>query len=155
MTHEECLKLFSYDKESGKLYWKIKPNDRTHVGTECGHIMNCGYKHISYKGKKYLAHRLIWFIQNAVWPEKQLDHINGLKLDNRLENLREVTNRMNANNLKQHRQGHLVGSSFDKRRNKWQSYIKLDKVRKHLGYFQTQLEAHSTYINKCKELGFL
>ena len=155
MTHEECIKLFNYDKESGKLYWKVKPNDRTQAGAECGTVMNGGYIHITYKGKKYLAHRLIWFLQNGTWPEKQLDHINGSRTDNRFNNLREVTNRINANNLKQHRKGHLVGSSFDKRRLKWQSYIKIDNTKKHLGYFQTQQEAHLVYVNKCNELGLL
>lgn len=151
MTHEECLRLFNYDKESGKLYWKIKPSNSVAIGREVGSTNSNGY----LQAKKKMVHKIIWLHQKGVWTDNQLDHINGNRKDNRIENLREVTNRINCQNKKVHREGNLLGAYFDKRRNHWRSQIRVDKNIIYLGCFKTQLEAHSTYINKCKELGFL
>lgn len=152
MDHNLVNQIFNYDNLSGKLTWKIKPADRYHIGSDCGTINNFGYRHITYKGKKYLAHRLIWFIETGNWSKYQIDHINGDKLDNRFSNLREVTNRQNSQNFKIHRNGHLVGTSFNKKRKIWESYINIDGKKVHLGYFSTQEDAHNVYLKKCNEI---
>ena len=151
MTYEECLRLFNYDKESGKLFWKLKPSNSVSIGREVGSTNSGGY----LQAKKKMVHKIIWLHQKGVWPNNQLDHINGDRKDNRIENLRQVTNRINCHNKKVHREGNLLGAYFDKRRNHWRSQIRVDKYIIYLGCFKTQLEAHSAYINKCKELGFL
>ena len=94
-----------YCPVTGKIIWK---NDsvgrgRPHLkGEECGCIDSNGYRYISVSVngfyKRLLAHRLAWYIYYGVMPNKLIDHINGNRTDNRIENLREVTSGQNLRN---------------------------------------------------------
>ncbi len=77
-----------------------------------------------------------------------IDHRNGDSLDNRRENLRIVTNRVNQQNRKAHRNGRLVGASYHRASGKWRSYIRMDGVVKSLGYFDTERQAHNKYMRE-------
>ena len=81
-----------------------------------------------------------------------VDHINGNSLDNRKENLRIVTNRENMLNTSVHRSGRLFGAIFHKKANKWMSQIRVKGIKKHLGMFKTEHEAHQAYIKAYNEL---
>jgi len=85
-----------------------------------------------------------------------IDHINGERSDNRLENLRVVTHRENNQNRKHHREGRLVGASFNKAfaetPKPWQSRIRINGKTKHLGFFKTEIEANKAYTNAFKKL---
>lgn len=81
-----------------------------------------------------------------------VDHKNGNSLDNRKENLRIVTNRENMLNTSVHRSGRLFGAIFHKKANKWMSQIRVNKIKKHLGMFKTEHEAHQAYIKAYNEL---
>ena len=69
------------------------------AGSVAGCMNNWGYLQVCTKGKTYKAHRLVWLIEKGVWPE-ELDHINGVRTDNRIENLREVSRKENLRNQK-------------------------------------------------------
>jgi hypothetical protein len=77
------------------------------------------------------------------WPVDQIDHINGNTKDNRLENLRDVSNRENLRNQKipKNNTSGTLGVSFDKRKQNYQASIKINGKRKHLGYFKNKEEA--------------
>ena len=85
-----------------------------------------------------------------------MDHINGIKIDNRLDNLRVVTPRQNSQNKVCHRNGKLVGASLNSGgwnfKKPWQSTIKINGKNKSLGYFATELEAHQRYMKECELL---
>lgn len=96
LTHEYVKELFDYCEESGKLTWKAR-RQRIRIGQEAGSI-NKGYRHTMVDGKRYFVHRIIWLWMTGEWPAVQIDHINGIKDDNRWCNLREATCSQNLRN---------------------------------------------------------
>lgn len=146
------LEFTDYDKQSGKLTWK-KRTGRHHtvkIGSELGIVNSGGYRKTKIKGKTLLVHRLIWLRENGILP-KYIDHINGDRLDNRLENLRPASGYDNNSNRTYHRAGKLFGTTFKKSTGRWASKIFFAKKEIHLGYFDTEREAHQQYL-KAKEL---
>jgi len=89
--------IFAY--KDGKLYWRTKIATKVVVGKEAGNINAAGYRIVGVNKKDYLVHRLIWAMHNG-WPDEVIDHINGDTLDNRIENLRAVTQSQNIMNAK-------------------------------------------------------
>ena len=98
MDYETVRAIFDY-REDGNLIWKIKRSGTKKIKV-AGAMHRNGYKVISYKGKQYPAHRLIWLYHQGFLPEKGLfiDHINRHRDDNRIENLRMVSNQCNQRN---------------------------------------------------------
>lgn len=136
------------NRESGSLTW-IKSRYKSRIGKEAGCLCPDGYVTIKInennKHNYFKAHRLAWLLEYKKWPQKKIDHINGIRNDNRIANLREVTPRENNQNTKKHRDGKLVGACFNKENKKWRSVIQINKKNIHLGYFETELDAHREY----------
>jgi hypothetical protein len=87
------------DYKDGKLFWKVSTSNRVKVGQEAGNKRKDGYKEIKVNNKRYLNHRIIWKMHYGdILEGKQIDHINGNRSDNRIENLRLVTNGQNQLN---------------------------------------------------------
>ncbi len=113
---------------------------------------NGKYKLIKFNNTSISYHRLLWSLLRGEIPNKyQLDHINGIKDDNRIDNLRLVSIRENQQNRVKHRLGKLVGCSFDQNRNKWKSCIQIQGRNLSLGYYKTEQEAHNIYLNYLKK----
>jgi hypothetical protein len=154
ITHEQLKEALSYDAETGLFTWAQR---RTN-GAEglAGSNPDGRYITISIKRKRYYAHRLAWFFVHGEWPKNQIDHINGIKTDNRIANLREITR---AENQQNQRQAHkdakttrLLGAcrcTFTKR---WQAHIQVNGKQKNLGRFDTAEEAHAAYLAAKREL---
>ena len=98
MTQEYLKSLLDYNPETGKFIWKVSKNNRVKSGSEAGTIQSSGHRSILIDKKDYLAHRLAWLWYYGRWPEDQIDHINHNPDDNRIENLREVSNQENGKN---------------------------------------------------------
>jgi len=98
------------------------------------------------ENKNIYMHRLI-----LGFPEDDIDHIDGNGLNNTKSNLREVNQRINQSNRKYHRDGKLVGCSYDKTRDKWFANIRINGKTKYLGRYDTEQEAHNVYL-KSKEV---
>lgn len=99
LSKNVLLNLLKYDRKSGLLFWKT-----TSRNAKKGNIAGTLSKHNGYRiiqlGKKlYPIHRIIWFLEKQKWPSS-IDHINGNRSDNRIENLRECTQRENCINKK-------------------------------------------------------
>jgi hypothetical protein len=104
-----------------------------------------GYIHPMIGGKHVLQHRIIAsaFLGLDMTDLKiQVDHRNGLRDDNRLENLRLVTNQQNGFNRTK-----AKGYHWNKNRGKWHTKIKLNGRTIHLGYFNTPDDARNAYTN--------
>lgn len=148
---EKLLKEYlSCDSDTGVLTWKKKPATNAKIGGIAG-SKSCGYIKIRFRNKLYCAHRIAWLFAYGEWPKQIIDHINGIKDDNRICNLRDVSNRENQRNRKAHRSGRLVGATFDKSDKRWKSRVKKNKKPIHLGGFDTEIEAHEAYKNYFKQ----
>jgi hypothetical protein len=99
---EYVRKRLQYDPETGIFVWKPKPGDKRwtarHAGEVAGYLNGGGYRQITIDGKLYRAARLAWLYVYGEWPKNEIDHINRLKDDDRLVNLRDVTPTENQNN---------------------------------------------------------
>ena len=149
LTAERLREILHYDEETGIFTWKIIVGYRTHVGDVAGSKTRQGYIRIGLMGNLYRAHRLAWLYVFGKDPVNQIDHINLNKSDNRIANIREVTNQQNAQNQyeaqKNNKSSGLRGVSLRNRDGKWRAQIKINGTLKHLGYFDTKEDAHSEY----------
>ena len=89
---------FEYDREEGKLIWKVPTSNRVKVGDLVGTLNPDGYIQVQFHGKIYKLHRLIWFIEKGQWPKYDIDHIDRDRSNNRIVNLRDVIPAENSNN---------------------------------------------------------
>lgn len=140
---------FDFNISTGKIYWrKLTGRNAVKIGDEAGSPNSKGYLQVKVLGKVYKSHRLIWFLHFGHWPKNQIDHINNIKTDNRICNLREVTNVENCQNKKFHK-NHLLGTT--RRGNKWSAQIRIKGKKTTLGTFETQLEAHQKYMEAYRD----
>jgi len=113
-----------------------------------------GYARVRILSKPYYYHRICWLlVHGSIAGGLDIDHIDGDTLNNKLTNLRLVTHRENSQNMKCHRNGKLVGCRWHKRNKKWQARIQINGKPKHLGYYDTEQEAHAAYNSACILLG--
>lgn len=119
------------------------------VYQECN--TNSGYIAVAYNGQQVMAHRVIWAIHNGIIPDDLvIDHINGIKTDNRIENLRLATRAQNnANSIGS---GKYLKGVTSRPNGKFQSSIQLKGIKITIGTFDSEIEAHKAYLNKAVEL---
>ena len=143
VTHSRLTHLLEYDDVSGKFTRKITASANALVGSVPGYINPEGYRQIGIDHKYYKAHRLAWFYVHKEWPIDQLDHINHKKDDNRIDNLREVSNQENHKNLGRRSDNisGCAGVGWYGRKNKWVARIQVGDKRICLGYFVDLAEA--------------
>jgi hypothetical protein len=149
LTQEELKLLVNYDQETGLFTWKVKRQGK--IKSNLGWITDKGYVEICIAGKRLKAHRWAWFYVYGELP-KQIDHINCNKTDNRLCNLRIVTNKQNHENRgaqKNNTSGFKGVTHFE---NKWRSQIMHNRKNYYIGLFDTAKEAHIAYKKKANEL---
>ena len=152
MTQEELKALLDYDPESGVFTWKVKISDKINVGQRAGSNAVKGYRQLKLNGTVYNEHRLVWFYNYGIWPT-EIDHINQVKSDNRLVNLREVSRVINAHNKSKANSTSSIGLRgvrFDK--NKYTATIQVAGILHRLGRFDTAEQAHQAYLNSKTEL---
>lgn len=85
-----------YDYSDGELRWIKRPSNRVQIGDPAGTVNPDGYIQLQFFGKLYKAHNLVWFMCYGKWPENILDHKDRDRANNRLDNLQDVTNRVNT-----------------------------------------------------------
>lgn len=127
---------YKYDSETGLLY-----NKR---GNICCSLHD-GYIRIDIRQYdtryRVLGHRLAWYLfYGEIDDNLVIDHINGVKTDNRIQNLRLVTIQENSFNIKKSK-----GYSWNKKSNKWTSYIRVNNKYIHLGLYETEEQASEAY----------
>lgn len=145
LTQERLKELLDYDPETGVFTWKSRIRG-IRIGQVAGSNVK-GYRQIQIDKERHYSHRLAWLYIYGCWPLNELDHINRIKEDNRIANLREVTRQENCWNigkLKTNSSGY-TGVNLHKQYGKWRANIRIQGKYKHLGYFNTPEEAHYAY----------
>jgi hypothetical protein len=145
MTQELLKEYFNYDAKNGGLVWKKKTSKYSNIkiGSKLGTLNPRGYMTTRLFGVRYKVHNLVWLYHNGELPTLHIDHINHTKNDNRIENLREVSNLENGKNLplfKNNNTGH-IGVEWYKQTNRWRAGIRVCGKYHHLGYFKQKEEA--------------
>lgn len=159
VPNKKILKLFnetiSYDEKRGRLKWKKNISPKIKKGKIAGNISSDLYVVVGFNGTTYKAHRIAWFLYYGEWPKGMIDHINGIKYDNRIKNLRESDKYHNQHNQIKHRKGLPIGVSFRKKFNNWQATAPANFLKrksnkqKYIGVFKTEKEAELAVIEFC------
>ena len=146
--------LFDYDPATGILRWRIDRNKVTASrGSVAGGPDKDGYWRVRVLKREYRAHRVAWLLVYGEWPSKNLDHINGEKMDNRIENLRLATaseNMANTGPTKRNTSGYR--GVCETRFGTFQASICCNRRHHHIGTFRTAEEAARAYDVKAREL---
>ena len=153
ITQEELQRVVFYNPETGVFVNKVK-RIPCYVGKVLGTKDPKGYIRIGIHKKTYSAHKLAWLYVYGHFPTKQIDHINGIRNDNRIVNLRDIPPQWNTQNQhkapKNSKTGFL-GVSWSKQKNKFRACITVNGKQKHLGFFQCKQQASIAYeSSKCK-----
>ena len=155
LTHELLTSYLKYNETKGEFTWIKRPNKNIHLHTRAGTKNSAGYRVISLFGKRYPEHRLAWFYVHGEMPKQEIDHINQIRDDNRISNLRQVTGSENQRN-KTRKDSRVVeiGIWWCRRRKRYIAEISLNGKKVYQKSFTDIDEAISARKAKALELGF-
>lgn len=154
LTVERLREVLAYDQETGLFTRRVRTANCVKVGDVAGSLHRKGYIRINVDGRRYFAHRLAWLYVNGEWPPAEIDHINGVKDDNRIVNLRLATRIENMQNERVSRSNNKAGylGVFLHSCGKFSAKICIDGKNKHLGMFPTPESAHEAYLEAKRQL---
>lgn len=149
LSLDRLRSVMHYAQETGDFTWFKRTGPRSVPGVKAGTVDKGGYVVITVDGQIYKAHRLAMFYVNGEWPAYSVDHINGIKHDNRFCNLRDVSHAENLQNQRSAHSNSIVGmlGVSKTRSGKWVARIKANKVYHYLGTHESATAAHSAYLN--------
>lgn len=136
LTQKRLKECLLYIAETGMFFW-LSSRGSARSGTVAGATDAYGYVNIRIDGRLYKAHRLAWLYEYGVWPDSVIDHINNNPNDNRLANLRDVSQSVNMHNAKVRigsRSG-VAGVRWRADRGCWIATIRVGYVQHYLGSF--------------------
>jgi hypothetical protein len=154
LTAARVRELVSYDPDTGEFRWNVDRGGRR-SGSVPGWVSHWGYAEFKINRSQYKAHRLAWLYVTGEWPKGEIDHINGVRTDNRFVNLRDVDRTTNAENVRRARCDSTTGlqgvapSSDGKW---WRARIRSGKLRMSLGTFRTPEAAHAAYVEAKRKI---
>ena len=144
--------LLHYDPETGIFVRKTKvAKSMCNIGDRADRLITtshaAGYYRVFFDAKQHYAHRVAWLYVYGQWPAGEIDHINGNRSDNRIENLREASHAVNMQNVllpRKHNKSGFLGVSKDKKR--WCAAVMLNGKRHRIGAYDSPEEAHKAYL---------
>jgi hypothetical protein len=147
LTVERLREVLDYDPETGVFTWRIKTSKKVIVGNIAGFHLHHGYLRIKVDKTDFLSHRLAWHHWYGEWPQHGLDHINGVRSDNRITNLRSVPQSINRQNQRiahGHSKTGLLGVHVH--RNRFEARIQVNGKTISLGGYASAEEANLAYL---------
>lgn len=151
ITQQQLKEHLSYDQNTG-IFISEKTYGQPIKGKQLGTLHSTGYIVIRINDKLYKAHRLAWLYIYGEFPAC-LDHINRVRSDNRIANLRSICQKQNTQNSglsKSNRSG-LKGVGWCAKLSKWRAKIMFNRKTIHLGYFADKNDAHIAYCKAAKK----
>ena len=159
--------LLDYNPITGNLIWKKRPRSSFPSLGDCkawntkysckpaGCLNGKGYCQLPVNGIKYLAHRIIYFMFHGIMPDF-IDHIDGNRANNKIDNLRSVTHSENLKNSKLYstNTSGFTGVYWCNTSKKWKSTIKVDGKAVHLGCFDSVRDAADARLDAGIKYGF-
>ena len=153
ITQDELKSMLDYDPITGVFTWKVKKSQRISIGDVTGCPNQDGYLIIKVNGENNRAHILAWIYVYGSKPLNEIDHINRVRSDNRIANLRDVTRAENCANkggvyvVRVDNKSGVTGVHWNKKRKKWECYKNINSKRKHIGYFINKADAIKAVSN--------
>lgn len=153
ITQERLKELLHYDPETGVFTWRIRTSNRVKVGDVAGSAAAYGYLEIGIDGVTAKSHRLAFLYMTGEWPEHDVDHINGIRTDNRWANLRTATRSQNLQNLRAAKSNSKTGLlGVSPYNGTFRASIKHNGKQITLGRFSCPHAAHAAYLKAKAEL---
>ncbi len=153
MNAADIRKILAYNADTGVFTWAIKTGKKPMVGAIAGSTTANGYTRIRIYKKLYLAHRLAWLYVYGRTPKAEIDHVNQIKSDNRISNLREASSAQNKQNRKtQLGPSKYRGVTWLVANQKWRASIGHNYKNVYIGLFDTAEEASAAYCARAAEL---
>ena len=147
LTAARLRELFHYEPETGVFTRLVRVTNNIPTSKPVGTLNQEGYIRTKIDRQIHLLHRLAWLYIHGHHPALLIDHINGIKTDNRMANLRQATITENMQNQRKAQKGTksgLLGAYANS--GKWKSAIQVDGITHNIGNFDTAIEAHEAYI---------
>lgn len=149
LSRNRLIDNLDYNPNTGIFTWKVSKKGRR-VGDIAGCEDKYGYIRIRIDDELYLAHRLAWLFAYGKWPDGDIDHIDGITSNNKINNLRDVSKSGNAQNRKMapksNKSTGILGVSLHRASGKFRATIFVGRKSKHLGCFSTVVEAYEIYL---------
>lgn len=157
LTQEQLASVLKYNPHTGEFVWISHPSPfgKKFIGKVAGTRSRKNMRiEIKVFGTLHQAHRLAWLYVNGEWHEGEIDHINRIPYDNRIENLRIVNRSENCQNrFSKVKSGSArQGVDFSKRDNMWRARITIDGATRYLGMFKSEGDAYSAYKRAAAEI---
>lgn len=144
LTQEYLKSIILYEPLTGMFIWRYK--EACPSFKRGGRISNCvekdGYIQIRISGKSFKAHRLAFLYITGEWPKEQVDHINGIRRDNRWCNIRECTPRENMFNMRACVDGKIKG--IRKKNKSYEVTLRINGIPTYLGSYKNLEDAVKT-----------
>ncbi len=148
---EQLSPLLAYNKDTGLFHWRVtRMGGQAYAGDIAGHVVLSGYTVIHTHRRLFWAHRLAWLFHYGEWPKCEIDHINRIKTDNRIANLRLATYSQNGHNATVRKRKHKAPRGVavvikPNGRIFYCAHITINRKRTGLGCYDTIEEAVAAY----------